>query len=66
MLPVASIFMVPTINASTLNSSHVTIRRARRPVQELNMQTMSMEFHHVSILYCCLLLHALGGVDLKM
>ena len=67
MLPVAFICMVPTVNASTLNSSHVTIRRATRPVQELNMQTMSMKFHLVSILYCrCLLLHALGGVELKM
>ena len=49
MLPVASISMVPTISASTLNSSHVTTRRATRPVQELTMQTMSMKFFHVSM-----------------
>ena len=67
MLPVASISMVPTISASTLNSSHVTTRRATRPVQELTMQTTSMKFLQVSMLYChCLLLHAMGDLEHKM
>ena len=49
MLPVASISMVPTISASTMNSSHVTTWQAMRPVQELTMQTTSMKFFHVSM-----------------